>query len=105
MCEEDEASICELQVHESKKMENWEEQMKQESSVSSYVYGHGNGSEEFAKPTWSQIMPAASSNSCAQSFSSSNSMLDFSNKNTDTRPPPSSDPSSEVYNKHHIHGC
>lgn len=103
MCEEDKASICE-EVDESKKMENWEEQMKQESSVNSYVYGHGHGHEEFhtAVKPWSQIVPAASSssiNSCATSFSSSsNSMLDISNNNTDTRPPSSSDPSSEVYN-------
>ncbi|KAI4350834.1 hypothetical protein L6164_005244 [Bauhinia variegata] len=83
-----------------KKLENWEEQMlshpnaplvdvKQESSVNSYVYGQGN--EEFqaaAKPAaaWSQMVTASSPKSCVTSFSSN--MLDFSNSKTDVRHPP-----------------
>ncbi|XP_020220726.1 transcription factor bHLH68 isoform X2 [Cajanus cajan] len=94
--EEEKGSMCQV---ESKKLENWEEQMlsqapsasiKQESSVNSYVYGHGNEEFQAAKPTWSQIVPSSSPKSSVTSFSSS--MLDFSN--TDARPPPP-DPSSE----------
>ncbi|XP_027341128.1 transcription factor bHLH68-like isoform X1 [Abrus precatorius] len=99
--EEDKGGMCQVQ---SKRLENWEEQMlsqapsaplvdvKQESSVHSYVYGHGNEDFQAAKPTWSQIVPASSTKSCVTSFSSS--MLDFSNNKTDARPPPP-DPSSE----------
>lgn len=102
--EEEKGGMCQIQ---SKKLENWEQQMlsqapsapivdvKQESSVNSYVYGHGTNEEfQAAKPiTWSQIVPASSPKSCVTSFSSS--MLDFSNNNADARPPPP-DPSSEV---------
>ncbi|KAH1049486.1 hypothetical protein GLYMA_08G036900v4 [Glycine max] len=101
--EEEKGGMCQIQ---SKKLENWEQQMlsqapsapivdvKQESSVNSYVYGHGTNEEfQAAKPiTWSQIVPASSPKSCVTSFSSS--MLDFSNNNADARPPPP-DPSSE----------
>uniref|UniRef100_K7KRP2 BHLH domain-containing protein n=1 Tax=Glycine max TaxID=3847 RepID=K7KRP2_SOYBN len=99
--EEEKGGMCQVQ---SKKLENWEQQMlsqapsapivdvKQESSVNSYAYGHGNEEFQPAKPTWSQIVPASSPKSCVTSFSSS--MLDFSNNNTDARPPPP-DPSSE----------
>lgn len=99
---EEEKGMCQVQP---KKLENWEEQMlseapsapivdvKQETSVNSYVYGHGNEEFQTAKPTWSQIVPPSSPKSCVTSFSSS--MLDFSNNNTDARPPPP-DPSSEV---------
>lgn len=106
MSEEDKAAgMCQVQV---KKLENWEDQManqapnatlvddKQESSMNSYVYGHGHGNEEFkaAKSTWSQIVPSSSSKSCIKSFNSS--MLDFSNNiKTDARPP-LLDRSSEV---------
>ncbi|KAK7319977.1 hypothetical protein RJT34_04706 [Clitoria ternatea] len=90
VCEEDKDGMWEV---ESKKLENWEEQMlseasstapfvdvKQESSVNSYVYGHGN-------EAWSQIVHT-SNNSPKSSVTStfSSSVLDFS-------PPP--DPSSE----------
>ncbi|KAL2342551.1 hypothetical protein Fmac_003836 [Flemingia macrophylla] len=100
VAEEEKGGMCQA---ESKKLENWEEKMlshaptapiKQENSVNSYVYGHGN--KEFqaaAKPTWSQIVPSSSPKSCITSFSSS--MLDFSNNNnTDARPLPP-DPSPE----------
>lgn len=85
---------------QTKKSENyWEEQMlnqapnaslvdvKQESSVNSFVYGHGNDELHPAKTT------AWSPKSCVTSFSSN--MLDFSNNKTDARHPPP-DPSSEV---------
>jgi len=84
---------------QTKKMENWEDQMlgqaqnaslvdvKQENSVNSYVYGHGNEELQSSKPSWSP------KSSCATSFSSN--MLDFSNSNTDARHPPP-DRSSEV---------
>ncbi|KAL2321298.1 hypothetical protein Fmac_030267 [Flemingia macrophylla] len=77
---------------QAKKLENWEDQMlnqapnaslvdvKQENSVNSYVYGHGNEELQSSKPSWS---PAES---CVTSFSSN--MLDFSNNKTDARPPP-----------------
>ncbi|KAL9330154.1 hypothetical protein ACSQ67_005157 [Phaseolus vulgaris] len=93
--EEEKGAMCQV---ESKKLENWEQQMlsqasraamvdvKQEGSVNSYVYGHGNEDFHPPKPTWSQIVPASSPKSCVTSFSSS--MLDFSNNNTDARPPP-----------------
>ncbi|XP_068503431.1 transcription factor bHLH68-like [Phaseolus vulgaris] len=83
---------------QSKKLENWEDQMlaqapnaslvdvKQENSANSYVYGHGNEELQSSKPSWSP-------KSCVTSFSSS--MLDFSNSNTDARHPPP-DRSSEV---------
>ncbi|KAK7358342.1 hypothetical protein VNO77_00269 [Canavalia gladiata] len=99
--EEDKGGMCQVQ---SKKLENWEEQMlsqtpsaplvdvKQETSVNSYVYGHGNEEFQAAKPTWSHMVPASSPKSCVTSFSSS--MLDFSNNKTEARPPPP-DPSSE----------
>ncbi|XP_061343846.1 transcription factor bHLH68-like [Gastrolobium bilobum] len=103
--EEDHKAGGMCQVDESKKLEKWEEQMlsqdpnaslvdvKQESSINSYVYGHGNEEFQAPKPTWSQIVPPSNSpKSCVTSFSSS--MLDFSNNNTDARPPPP-DPSSE----------
>lgn len=102
MSEEDKAGMC--QQVQAKKLESWEDQMlsqaalvdvKQESSVNSYVYGHGSEEFQAAKPTWSQIVaPSASSpKSCVTSFSSS--MLDFSNNKTEARPPPP-DRSSEV---------
>lgn len=93
---------------QAKKLENWEEQMlhhhassasaivdvKQENSANSYVYGHANEDFQAAKPSWSQIIPPASSpKSCVTSFSSN--MLDFStNKGDGKHPPP--DRSSEV---------
>ncbi|WVZ14885.1 hypothetical protein V8G54_012451 [Vigna mungo] len=77
---------------QTKKLENWEDQMlgqppnaslvdvKQENSVNSYVYGHGNEELQSSKPSWSP-------KSCATSFSSN--MLDFSNSSsTDARLPP-----------------
>ncbi|KAK7314443.1 hypothetical protein VNO77_32967 [Canavalia gladiata] len=84
---------------QTKKLENWEDQMlsqtpnaslvdiKQEKSVNSYVYGHGNEELHSSKPnSWSP-------KSCVtQSFSSN--MLDFSNNKTDARHPPP-DPSTE----------
>lgn len=54
--------------------------VKQESSVNSYVYGHGNEELHSAKSSWSPPK------SCVTSFSSN--MLDFSNNNTDVRHPP-----------------
>lgn len=85
--EEEKGAMCQVQ-------QQMLSQVKQEGSVNSYVYGHGN--EEFhpAKPTWPQTVPSSSPKSCVTSFSSS--MLDFSNSNTDARPPPP-DPSLEVY--------
>ncbi|XP_028808584.1 uncharacterized protein LOC114763140 [Neltuma alba] len=69
--------------------------IKQESSVNSYGYGHGS-SEEFqaVKPAgWPQmVVPASSPKSCVTSFSSN--MLDFSNNQTDAKPS-LPDPSSE----------
>lgn len=91
---------------QTKKLENWEEQMlhqtsstsvvnvKQENPANNYFYGHAN--EEFqatTKPTWSQVMPASSPKSCVTSFSSN--MLDFSSNKADGRHPPP-DRSSEV---------
>lgn len=86
---------------QTKKLENWEDQMlgqppnaslvdvKQENSVNSYVYGHGNEELQSSKPSWSP-------KSCATSFSSN--MLDFSNSSsTDARLPPP-DRASEVRN-------
>ncbi|KAK7291480.1 hypothetical protein RIF29_06654 [Crotalaria pallida] len=62
--------------------------VKQENSVNSYVYGHGNDHElQTPKTTWSP-------KSCVTSFSSNNNMLDFTNNKTDARHPPP-DPSSE----------
>lgn len=58
--EEEKGGMCQVQ---SKKLENWEQQMlsqapsapivdvKQESSVNSYAYGHGNEEFQPAKPT------------------------------------------------------
>ncbi|XP_027357933.1 transcription factor bHLH68 [Abrus precatorius] len=86
--EEDKAGMGQFQT---KKLENWEDQMlsqapnaslvdvKQENSASSYVYGHGNEELQSSKPSWSP-------KSCVTSFSSN--MLDFSNNKTDARHPP-----------------
>ncbi|EEF48222.1 transcription factor, putative [Ricinus communis] len=90
---------------QTKKFENWEEQMlhhqassivspvvdvKQENSATSYVYGHAN-SEDFqtAKPSWSQMIPppVSSPKSCVTTSFSSN-MLDFSTNKGDCRHPP-----------------
>ncbi|KAF2303940.1 hypothetical protein GH714_024861 [Hevea brasiliensis] len=61
--------------------------VKQENSASSYVYGHANEDFQAAKPSWSQIIPPASSpKSCVTSFSSN--MLDFSTNKGDGRHPP-----------------
>ncbi|MED6145520.1 hypothetical protein PIB30_025990 [Stylosanthes scabra] len=72
--------------------------VKQESSVNSYVYGHGGGNNEELQPSkgasWSP-------NSCVTSFSSN--MLDFSSSNNNNdktnvdarHPPPPPDRSSE----------
>ena len=73
--------------------------IKQESSVNSYAYGHGSSGEEFQamKPSgWphQMVVPASSPKSCVTSFSSSN-MLDFSNNLADAKPS-LPDPSSEV---------
>ena len=99
MAEEDKACMGQFQT---KKLENWEDQMlsqapnaslvdvKQESSVNSYVYGHGNEELQPSKPA------AWSPNSCVTSFSSN--MLDFSSNKTDARHPPP-DRSSEVRHK------
>ncbi|CAL0323998.1 unnamed protein product [Lupinus luteus] len=95
--EEDKGGMDQFQT---KRLENcWEDQMlsqaqnasfvdvKQERSVNSYVYGHGN-EHELQTPkttTWSP-------NSCVTSFSTN--MLDFSNNKNDARHP-LPDPSSE----------
>ncbi|XP_043723130.1 transcription factor bHLH68-like isoform X2 [Telopea speciosissima] len=81
-----------LNLFQSKKLDNWEDQVmfpsqsvqavdvKQEVSESDYVYGHGNGELQATRSsTWSQIMPTSSPRSCITSFSSN--MLDFSNNN------------------------
>ncbi|KAJ4958022.1 hypothetical protein NE237_025133 [Protea cynaroides] len=89
--EEDRAGLNQFQ---SKKLDNWEDQVlfpspsvpavdvKQEASENGYVYGHG-GDEELqgVRPTWSQIMSASSPRSCVTSYSSN--MLDFSNNKGD----------------------
>ncbi|KAJ4951008.1 hypothetical protein NE237_027840 [Protea cynaroides] len=83
-----------LNQFQSKKLDNWEDQVlisvppvdvKQEASESGYVYGHGNEDQlQGSRPTWSQIMPpASSSRSCVTSFSSN--MLDFSNNKREGR--------------------
>ncbi|KAK7272709.1 hypothetical protein RJT34_29494 [Clitoria ternatea] len=92
MGEEEKACMGQFQA---KKMENWEDQMlsqapnaslvdvKQENSVNSYVYGHGNEDQlhQSSKPSWSP-------KSCVTTSFSSN-MLDFTNNNkTDARHPP-----------------
>ncbi|KAK7379990.1 hypothetical protein VNO78_32303 [Psophocarpus tetragonolobus] len=76
---------------QTKKLDNWEDQIlpqppnaslvdvKQENSVNSYVYAHGNEELQSSKPSWSP-------KSCVTSFSSN--MLDFSNNKTDARHPP-----------------
>ncbi|XP_050269561.1 transcription factor bHLH68-like isoform X3 [Quercus robur] len=102
--EEDKDGMSQFQA--AKKLENWGEQLysqaanasvvniKQENSVSNYVYGHGSEDFQAAKATWSQVMPASSPNSsCVTSFN--NNMLDFSSIKVDGRHPPP-DPSSEV---------
>ncbi|OIW15977.1 hypothetical protein TanjilG_04512 [Lupinus angustifolius] len=94
--EEDKGVMDQFQT---KRLENcWEDQMlsqapnasfvdvKQERSVNSYVYGHGN-EHELQTPTKTTTW---SPNSCVTSFSTN--MLDFS-KNDARHPPP--DPSSE----------
>lgn len=99
---------------QTKKLENWEEQLlqhqqhtnesiKQENSgvISSYnnMYSHENAEFQAAKPTtWSQmIIPVSSPTSCITTLSSNSNMLDFSSKKSDGRhhhhPPP--DRSSE----------
>ncbi|XAR53354.1 hypothetical protein NMG60_11021886 [Bertholletia excelsa] len=94
---------CGLMSHDLqfKKWENWEEQLlvhqapseiKQEhsSSANGYIYGHGNNAEfqQAPKPTWSPMMPAASSpKSCVTSLSSNN-ILDFSSKKADGKHSP-----------------
>jgi len=101
--EEDKDGMSQFQA--AKKLENWGEQLysqaanasvvniKQENSVSNYVYGHGSEDFQAAKATWSQVMPASSPNSsCVTSFN--NNMLDFSSIKVDGRHPPP-DPSSE----------
>uniref|UniRef100_A0A5B7AQM2 Putative transcription factor bHLH68-like n=1 Tax=Davidia involucrata TaxID=16924 RepID=A0A5B7AQM2_DAVIN len=86
--------------HESKKLENWEDQilnpalrvpvgdvkLKQEVSQSSQLYGHGGGDEFQAASSWSshQVMPVSSPRSCVTSLSCTN-VLDFSNNKTDER--------------------
>ncbi|KAK4601916.1 hypothetical protein RGQ29_011139 [Quercus rubra] len=95
--EEDKDGMSQFQA--AKKLENWGEQLysqaanasvvnvKQENSVSNYVYGHGNEDFQGEKPTWSQVMPASSPNSsCVTSFN--NNMLDFSSIKVDGRHPP-----------------
>nr|XP_023918121.1 transcription factor bHLH68 isoform X2 [Quercus suber] len=102
--EEDKDGMSQFQA--AKKLENWGEQLysqaanasvvsvKQENSVSNYVYGHGTEDFQPAKATWSQVMPASSPNSsCVTSFN--NNMLDFSSIKVDGRHPPP-DRSSEV---------
>ncbi|KAF8388954.1 hypothetical protein HHK36_025637 [Tetracentron sinense] len=90
--EEDRSVLSHFQT---KKLENWQEQVlyssqgvpvvdvKQEVSESGYVYGHETEEFQAARPTWSQIMPASSPRSCVTSFSSN--MLDFSNSKVDGR--------------------
>ncbi|KAL5768809.1 hypothetical protein ACOSP7_015353 [Xanthoceras sorbifolium] len=86
---------------ETKKLENWEEQVlhqtssgsivnvKQENPANSFAYGHANEDFQPAKPTWSQLMPVSSpKSSCVTSFSSSSNMLDFSSKSDGRHPPP-----------------
>ncbi|XP_043707295.1 transcription factor bHLH68-like [Telopea speciosissima] len=90
--EEDRAGLN--QFHQSKKLDNWEDQVlypspsvtaidvKQEAaSENGYAYGHGNEELQAARPTWSQIMSASSPRSCVTSYSSN--MLDFSNNKVD----------------------
>ncbi|KAA8523134.1 hypothetical protein F0562_009557 [Nyssa sinensis] len=94
--DEDKSGLSHIQT---KKLENWEEQLlhqasnasavdvKQENSASSYVYGQGNVEYQAPKPTWSQMMPASSPKSSTVTSLSSN-MLDFSGSKTDGRHPP-----------------
>lgn len=94
---------------QAKKMENWEEQIlhhqasttctvvdvKRENSATSYIYGHANEDFQAAKPSWSQMIPPASSSPMSSVTSFSSNMLDFSTHIGDARHPPS-DLSSEV---------
>ncbi|XP_054789260.1 transcription factor bHLH68-like [Prosopis cineraria] len=91
MAEEDRGGMGQFQAPNAALVD-----IKQESSVNSYGYGHGN-SEEFqaVKPTgWPHqiVVPASSPKSCVTSFSSN--MLDFSNNQADAKPS-LPDPSSE----------
>lgn len=98
--EEDKCGLSHIQA---KKLENWEEQLlqhhasngsslphvKQENSaIGTYAYGHVNNAEFQAgpKPSWSQMMPVSSPNSCVSSLSTN--ILDFSSNKADGRHPP-----------------
>ncbi|XP_059638168.1 transcription factor bHLH68-like [Cornus florida] len=92
-----------LSHFQAKRLENWEDQIlhgqtanivdvKQESSASSYGYGHEHSQVEYQapKPTWSQMIPAPASSpnkSCVTSATLSTNILDFSNK-VDRKHPP-----------------
>ncbi|KAL7259984.1 hypothetical protein ACSBR1_005779 [Camellia fascicularis] len=100
---EEEKSGLSLTHIQTKKLENWEQQLlqqapnapsveiKQENSPCSYVYGHGNANVDYqttAKPTWSQMMISSYPKSCVTTHLSNTNMLDFSNKKSDGRHPP-----------------
>ncbi|KAI3447006.1 hypothetical protein Pfo_003671 [Paulownia fortunei] len=102
--EEDKPGLNHMQA---KKLENWEQQLlnqtsngcgvdiKQENSAGSYTYGPGNVEFQAAKATncWShQMVSASSPKSCITTLS--NNMLDFSPKSSDGKHP-QQDPSSE----------
>ncbi|KAI7986031.1 Transcription factor bHLH68 [Camellia lanceoleosa] len=88
-----------LSHFQSKKLENWEDQIlspslrvnpsvvdvKQEVAQSRRLYGHGDDEFQTCRPSWShQVMPVSSPRSCVTNLSSSN-MLDFSNNKIDGR--------------------
>ncbi|KAG9137743.1 hypothetical protein Leryth_020740 [Lithospermum erythrorhizon] len=104
--EEKSSSLSNMQI--AKKLENWEEHLLQQTQTSgvdvkqenSINYGnmyatthHGNNAEMFqtssVKPSWSQMIPVSSPNSCVTTISSTTNMLDFSSKNDARHPPPS----------------
>ncbi|KAK9281231.1 hypothetical protein L1049_004126 [Liquidambar formosana] len=99
----DEDRFGHLSQFQSKKLENWEDQIlnpstarvpvvdvKQELSQSGNLYGHGD--EEF-HASWSQIMPVSSPGSCVTSLGTN--ILDFSHNKPDVRNQHHPDHSSE----------